>query len=191
MKMIEEDKLYFMDFETGGLKPHVHAVCSYNIRKYHSSFSETLKFYPQKAIYEYGAFKVNNLEMKQLFDSGVTRDKLINTISNLFEAQKNKQGYLIISGWNIGFDMDFLNFIYRQKGVKLPCPVLTLDLMEIAKQHLDKKSIRKPQGVENFKLTTIYSYYFSDLDENKTHTADYDTYMCEQLYNKFKELKFL
>ena len=79
------------------------------------------------------------------------------------------------------------------KGAKLPFPILSLDLMQIAKENIKKKDKRKKvdDGVENYKLVTIYQHFFDDFEEEKAHNAEYDVLMTEKLYTKFIELKYI
>ena len=104
-----------------------------------------------------------------------------------------KQSYIILCGWNIGFDIEFLLKIFKDKSAKLPCPIVAFDLKEIAVENIKKKDKRKKEddGVENHRLTTIYQHFFNDFEEEKAHTSEYDTLMVEKLYDKFKDLKWL
>ena len=79
---IKEDNLFFLDFETGGLKSYFNGVCSCTIKKYNSNYLQNFMFYPQKSIYEYQAFKVNHLSLEELYEKGTSREKFINTINN-------------------------------------------------------------------------------------------------------------
>lgn len=191
--MINEEVLYMLDTETGGLKSYVHGLCSITIKKYNSSFIRNIFFYPQKKIYEVTALNINHHNMDQLYSSGVSREELIKTINSLAIATGKQQNYLIFCGWNIGFDLDFITQIYKEKNAKLPCPIVAFDLLDIAKANIKKKDARKKEddGVENYKLVTIYQHYFNDFNEEKSHTAKYDTLMVEKLYIKFKELRWI
>jgi DNA polymerase III epsilon subunit-like protein len=188
---IDESKLYFCDTETSGLKPYQNALCSFTISKYNSKWSETMFFYPQKSWYSIEAFDVNGLTIPELYSKGVSRNKLIDLFTDLAEMDNLKQNYMIICGWNIEFDVGFLNAVFKEKNKKLPLPIVTFDLMAVSKSHIPKKTIKSPVGVENYKLTTIYQFYFDDYDESKAHTCEYDVMMCEKIYDKFKELGFI
>ena len=50
---------------------------------------------------------------------------------------------------------------------------------------------KEDDGVENYRLTTIYQHYFNDFEEEKAHTAQYDCFMVEKLYELFKEKKWI
>ncbi len=190
---INEDVLYFLDFETGGLKSYVNGVCSVFISKYNSIYSKNFIFYPQNSVYNIEALNINGFTMDDLYSKGSSRNELIKTIANISEATGLKQNYLIFCAWNSEFDISFLNQIYKEKGKKFPCPIIEFDLMAVAKKNIKKRDLRKKEdsGVENYKLVTIYSKYFDDLDETKTHNAEYDVMMLEKLYHKFKELKYI
>ena len=187
------NNLYFIDTETGGLKSYVHGLCSIYIKNAVNGYAQLLTFYPQKKVYEMGAFAVNGFTMDELYKNGTSRESLINTINNMYVALGARQQYLIFCGWNVMFDIEFITQVYKEKGVKLPCPIVAFDLKEIAVKNIKKKDGRKKDddGVENHKLTTIYQHFFTDFDESKAHTADYDVLMTEKLYNKFKELSWI
>lgn len=182
--------LFFIDFETGGLNHWYNAVCSVNIQDL-GEYNQTLYFYPQKRVYEYQALQVNGLDMKTLYENGSSREVMINQINHLYENQSEK--YLILAGWNVMFDIQFLLNIYKEKNLNLPCPVMALDLKQIAEENIKKKDKRKKEddGVENHKLTTIYQHFFDDFEEDKAHTADYDVMMCKKLFYKFVKLEWL
>ena len=97
----------------------------------------------------------------------------------------------------IVFTLNNLDIIYRDEKSCISKPIISLDLLEIAKKFIEKKDGRKKADleddskVENYKLSTIYKYYFDDYQEDKAHTSDYDVYMLERIYNKFIELKFI
>jgi len=186
------DNLYFIDTETGGLKPYSNGLCSICIKKHDSNFERNLVFYPQKKVYDMGSFAVNGFDMKTLYNQGVSRDELLKTINSMAEIG-GKQGYLILCGWNVGFDIDFISNAYKEKSAKFPCPIVAYDLMEVAKKFIKKQDKRKKEdnGVENYKLTTIYQALFNDYKEELAHTATYDVLMTEKLYIKFIELGFI
>jgi len=190
---IKEDNLFYIDFETGGLKSYYNGVCSCTIKKHNSKFIKNFIFYPQKAVFDYMAFKINGLSLEELYKNGSSREEIIKTIVNIHVAGGKMQNYIIFCGWNVNFDIEFLLKIYKEKHAKLPCPIMSFDLLDIAKANLKKKDKRKKidDGLENFKLTTVYQHYFKDFDEEKAHTAEYDCYMVEMLYDKFKELKYI
>lgn len=183
------NNLFFIDTETGGLKSYVNGLCSAYIKKFYSTWDKSFIFYPQNKVYEMQAFDVNHFDMKTLYEEGCSRFELVNTLSTLSEIQ-GQQGYIILAGWNVMFDIEFILNIYKEKNLKLPCPIVAYDLKEIACKNIKKKDGRKKEddGVENYKLTTIYQHFFDDFDEEKAHTAKYDVEMCEKLYIKFKEL---
>lgn len=187
-----ESKLYFLDTETGGLSSYYNGLCSLFIKKYNSEFQENLLFYPQKKIYDVGALNVNGFKLNDLFVKGSSRMKIIDLFNNLAEVHQ-KDKHFIICGWNISFDMQFIGQVYKDYRLNLPCPIISFDLKEIATKNIKKKDGRKKvdDGVENYKLTTIYQHFFDDFNEDLAHTADYDVLMCERLYDKFKELDFL
>lgn len=187
------DNLYFLDTETGGLKSYSNGLCSICIKKYNSEYVRNIVFYPQKKIYEMGAFNVNHFNMEMLYKTGVSRDELIKTINSLAIATGKQQNYLVFCGYNIMFDIDFITQTYKDKGAKLPCPIVAFDLLEVVKKNIKKKDKRKKDdcGVENHKLTTIYKHIFDDFEEEKAHTSEYDTLMVEKLYIKFKSLGWI
>jgi DNA polymerase III alpha subunit (gram-positive type) len=180
-------------FETSGLKSYVHAVCSAYIKKYNSTFAKDFMFYPTKSIYNIEALNVNHLTLEELYEKGSSRSEIINCINNMYEAIGKKQGYIILCAWNSEFDMSFLEQIYKEKKQKFPCPIVSFDLLQVAKDNIKKRDARKKEddGVENHRLTTIYQHFFNDFEEEKAHTSEYDTLMVEKLYDKFKQLKWL
>ena len=190
---IDEELLYFLDFETSGLKSYVHAVCSAYIKKYNSTFAKEFLFYPNKSIYEIEALNINHLTLDKLYKSGSSRNDFIKTINNMAVATGKMQNYIILCAWNAAFDMDFLRQIFKDKNKKLPCPIVSFDLMQVAKKNIHKNDKRKKEdiGVNDYKLTTIYQFFFDDFEEEKAHTCDYDTLMVEKLYVKFKEKEWI
>lgn len=185
---IDETKLFFCDFETGGLEHYTHAVSSFYIEKYNSTYNKTFYFYPQKSIYEFGALKVNGLNLENLYEKGLSREDLIKEFNIINESYKSKQNYIILAGWNVMFDVKFLLNIYKLKSAKLPCPIIALDLKEVASKNIKKKDKRKKDddGIENYSLVTVYQYLFDDFQEELAHTCDYDVKMTIKIYDKFK-----
>lgn len=186
-EIINEEKLYFIDKETGGLKSYINGLCSCCIKSAKGDTTKNFLFYPQKAVYDYEAFKVNHLNINHLYSKGASREDLIDFIKSLVNKQE-KDKYLILCGWNVGFDIDFLLQVYKNKKVSLPCPIISFDLKKIAEENVKKKDKTKKEdsGVDNYKLVTIYQYFFDDFSEEKAHTAEYDTLMVEKLYFLFK-----
>lgn len=180
--------VYIIDFETGGLSAYKNAVSSVCIKEIGRNNIFYNEFYPQKSIYEYSALAVNRISLNSLFKVGVSRHKLIDFIGNLYESQQKKQNYLVFAGWNVMFDIDFLLQVYKSKGLKLPCPIVALDLCEIAKTNIKKKDGRKKEdeGIENYKLATVYNHFFPGrVDEEQLHTAQYDVEITEELFVLF------
>lgn len=181
--------LIFLDVETGGLKPNIHGLCSIYLKDTYEGCDWGYDFYPQKKVYDYSAFKVNGFNLETLYKIGSSRERLIELIGDL--AKRNQ--YLIFCGWNVQFDIDFILQVYREKREKLPCPILALDLCEIAKKNIKKKDLRKKEdvGVENHKLTTVYQYLFDDFQKEKAHTAQYDVEMVEKLFLQFEKFGWI
>jgi len=179
---INEEKLYFMDFETGGLKSNYNGVCSCTIKKFNSTFLQNFLFYPQKSVYEYQAFKINHLSMEDLYAKGKSRKELIKTIGNI-SVMDGKQNYIILCGWHVNFDIKFLKEIYNSQNKILPCPIVALDLKEISKDNLS--------NLKSHRLTKVYEHFFDDFEKEKAHTCEYDTLMVEKLYIKFKSLGWI
>lgn len=186
---INKEVLYFFDFETDGLKSYINPACSCFIKKYNSVFEKNFLFYPQKTIYNIEALNINNLTLEELYQRGSSRNEFIKTIKSMSEAINKQQDYIILCAWNVEFDINFLLQIFKEKKENLPCPIVSFDLMEVAKKNIKKKDLIKKDdsGVDNYKLITIYKHYFNDVEEEKTHTAKYDVLMLEKLYIKFKE----
>jgi len=185
---MNKNNIFFIDFETGGLNAYKDAVISCFIG-HENVPGEYFEFYPQKKLYNYSALKINNFDLDSLYENGDSRELLLDYINDISKDRK----YIVFCGWNVGFDIDFLLNIYKDKGLKIPCPFILLDLCEIAKEKIKKKDKRKKDdfGVEDHKLSTIYQEYYDNFDINKSHTADYDCMMVEKLYNKFNELGWL
>lgn len=174
--------VYIIDFETGGLSAYKNAVSSVCIKEVGRNNIFYKEFYPQQSIYEYSALAVNRISLNSLFKGGVSRHKLIDFIGNLYESQQKKQNYLVFAGWNVMFDIDFLLQIYKSKGMKLPCPIVALDLCEIAKTNIKKDD----KGIENYKLATVYNHFFPDIvDEEQLHNCLYDVEITEELFVLF------
>jgi len=77
------DNLYFLDFETGGLKSYIHGVCSVAVKRYGKFNSKNFTFYPQKKVYEVGAFNINGFNIESLTQDGVSRDYFIKYLGTL------------------------------------------------------------------------------------------------------------
>jgi len=181
-----KNNLYFIDFETGGLKSWVNGVSSFAIQNLHGDYKKIKHFRPQNKVYEYQALKTNGLKIEDLYEVGDSRQSVIDIFNEIYDNQK--ESYIIIAGWNVMFDIEFLHKIYKEKNVNLPCPILALDLKQIAEANIKKKDGRKKDddGVVNHRLTTIYEYFYpEDFEEEKAHGAEYDVYMCRVLYDFF------
>jgi len=187
---VEQNKnnLYFIDFETGGLKSWVNGVSSFAIQNLSGDYQKIKHFRPQKKVYEYQALETNGLKIQDLYDAGESRQAVIDIINEIYDNQE--ESYIILAGWNVMFDIEFLQKIYREKNVELPCPILALDLKGIAEANIKKKDGRKnnDEGVKNHRLTTIYEFFYpEDFEEDKAHGAEYDVYMCRVLFDLFMQ----
>lgn len=181
------------DTETGGLKAYTNGICSLFIKKYMTLEESRFFFYPQKKIYDFAALQVNNLSFNELREKGKSRDKFIDFFNNICETHNKQQGYITFVGWNSSFDLDFISQIYKDKGQKLKSPILNLDLLDIYRANVPKIDNRKkePVGVENYKLTTVYQFFFNDYMEEFAHTDIYDVYMVQQLLELAVKNKWL
>ena len=190
-----EDIIYFLDCETGGLKSYINGISSLTIKDLNNLYDRTFLFKPQKKVYEYSAIKVNRLTLESLYNDDISTDRtmIIDELRKLYMKTTINKPYLIFCGWNVSFDMDFILQIYKETKSNLPCPIMLLDLMEIAKNNIKKIDKRKKDddGVEDYKLTTIYQYYFKDFKKTLAHTSDYDVLMTRKLFKKFISLKYI
>jgi len=190
---LKKSNNYLCDTETGGLKSYVNGLCSLYITKYGSVFEERFFFYPQNKIYDFAALDINGFTFSDLFDKGSSRDKFIKSFDNICSNHLRDEGFVTFVGWNGGFDLDFISQVYKDKGQKFKCPILNLDLLEIYKKNIPKVDKRKKEqiGVEDYKLTTVYQYFFSDFREELAHSDIYDVYMLQKLFELAVQNKWI
>ena len=177
---IKEDKLYFIDFETGGLDHEINPACDVTLKKYNGN-SKTFVFAPHNMMYNIEALNINGYDIGKLKELGTTKYDFI----GYFDYECLKKSYIILCGYNVEFDMKYLYSIYNKMQVSLPCAIVYLDLMKIANDNI------KDTEIESYSLSCVCKYFFDDYDKDKAHTSSYDVEMTEKLYNKFKTLNYI
>jgi len=175
-------KIYVFDLETGGLNPYTDGVCSIAIKELDSKETDCFIIKPQRKLYSQEAFNVNGFNLKYLVKNGFEIERVLNLLL------KKMGDSCSIIGHNIEFDLKFLLQMAREERKVLPI-IHSIDTMSMAKRLLTKATKTKRGDVENYKLTTIYNYFFNDFEEVKAHTADYDVMMTEKIYKKLLALE--
>ena len=185
-----KNRLYIIDFETGGLNVYMNPPVSFCMKKYREDFSIYNEFKARGGIYSMSALEVNQYSIEELQERGLSTNTVIDTIEDLYN---HHQDYIVLAGYNIDeFDVKILNQIYREKKMNFPCPILTLDVLEVAKKNIKKRDKRKKEdsGVEDYSLESVYNFIFED-DVEQAHSADADVRMTEELLKEFEEREWL
>jgi DNA polymerase III alpha subunit (gram-positive type) len=174
------DNIFFIDFETGGLDPLIHGVCSCTLESLDGRHIFNHTFFPQYKIYSDVALRINGHDLNTMTRIGVNVKTLIEYLSHI---DKTDHSHIVLIGWNVEFDIKFLKQIYVDNDVELPRPIIGIDLCDIARNHITE--------VPNYKLGTIYKHYFKDYDCQMAHTSIYDVHMVRRIYEKFVELVYM
>ena len=89
----------------------------------------------------------------------------------------------------------FASFLKNQDSEKFP--QLLRDSLyedfEFYKKNITKVDKRKKEqiGVGDYKLTTVYQYFFSDFKEELAHSDIYDVYMLQKLFELAVQNKWI
>ena len=174
------DNIFFIDFETGGLDPLIHGVCSCTLESLDGNYIFSETFLPQNKIYSDVALRINGHNIDSMTRIGVNSIRLLDYLNRIHHTQHT---HIVLIGWNVEFDIKFLKELYSYNSVELLKPILSIDLCDIARNHITE--------VPNYKLGTIYKHYFKDYDCQMAHTSIYDVHMVRRIYEKFVELGYM
>jgi DNA polymerase III epsilon subunit-like protein len=183
-------KTYFIDTETGGLNPYTDGLCSISITEQSTNLinspneADCMTFFiePQRKLYGQGAFDVNHLSLEFLEERGEQKEIVCLKLKQIMGRS------CTLIGHNVEFDLKFLMQLFKECKATIPI-IHYIDTLVLAKRHLTKRTKTNNGEVANFKLTTLYQYYFNDFNEKLAHTSDYDVFMTEKLYFKLVKLE--
>ncbi len=179
----EKHRTFIIDCETGGLNPYTDGLCSVAISEKDTKLIHTHYLEPQRGkFYGQSAFDVNRMDLEILEDLGEQKELVCLNLKQLMGRS------CTLIGHNIEFDLKFLLQLFKECKAKLPI-IHYIDTLAMAKKHLIKRTKTNNGQVEDFKLSTLYKYYFNDFDENLAHTANYDVFMTEKIYNELMKLE--
>lgn len=184
LKPQPQHKTFVLDFETGGLNAYTDGICSVCLKESGEERDTYLYYFePQRGkLYSQGAFDVNGFNLEDLEKIGEQKEMICLKLKQIMGNS------CTIIGHNVEFDLKFLMQLFKECKAKLPI-IHYIDTLAMAKKHLTKRTKTNNGEVENFKLTTLYKYYFNDFNEDLAHTADYDVFMTEKLYNELVKLE--
>lgn len=97
----------------------------------------------------------------------------------------NKKDKAFFTGWNSGFDMDFIRELFKKFDDKFFGSYFWNPYYDVMQVALDKLKTKRHE-IENFKLSTVAKYLKIPVDDSKLHGAKYDNDLCRKIYNKIK-----
>ena len=183
-------KTFIIDTETGGLNPYTDGLCSISITQLSMNLlncpnsSDCMTFFiePQRKLYGQGAFDVNHLNLAILEEQGEQKEIVCLILKQIMGRS------CTLIGHNVEFDLKFLMQLFKECKATIPI-IHYIDTLVLAKKHLKKRTKTNNGEVENFKLTTLYQYYFNDFNKELAHTSNYDVFMTEKLYFELVKLE--
>ena len=177
-------KLLFIDFETGGLDPEVHSPLSLGFILYDSSTdkeiaSSYIQLKHDTYIVTAEALNINNLSIQRVHRAGITLQELVNLLENMAKQHGEK---IIIAGWNVKFDLDFMKTIFKHTGqlqkfneifYYKPLDVCSMNFLVTGKM-TNLEDAAKNLGIS--------------VGKNDFHNAYYDVAVTLKIYRKLKAL---
>ena len=171
-------KTFVLDIETGGLNAYTDAICEITLKELGKENFKTWTVAPQRKLYAQSAFNVNGLSLDKIKHGDSLNMILRDLLTRL-------QGCCTIIGHNVEFDLKFLLQALKEEKLTIPT-IHYICTMDMAKKKLLKKTRTNNGQVDNYKLVTLYNYFFNDFIEELAHTSSYDVEMTEKIYNKLK-----
>lgn len=164
----EEDTIFIIDTETGGLNPTIHALLDLHLRSLQSDFKKTFRFPPTKSV-SHDALCVNNLSWIDLLSRDAKDWK--ESIDELAEIMNRKVTFI---GHNIDFDIGFI-----EKNLMNNFLCYTIDTKTLAR--------RLWPGLTSYSLENLAKHKLKEYDKELAHSAEYDCYLTEKLLRKLLE----
>jgi DNA polymerase III subunit epsilon len=178
-------KIFWFDTETSGLDPSKNAIISLAaLIEIQGEIVERKNFVMQPApgkILEDGALKVNGFTREQIltFPPAETVFKEIRSLMDKYGERYNKQDKFIAAGYNVGFDLRFLEQFFRENGDNYLYARLhgaPMDVMSVVR-------FMQVAGVfsktENNKLATVAAAI--GIDASNAHDALADIEMTREI----------
>jgi DNA polymerase-3 subunit alpha len=173
-----------LDIETTGLSPY----SSYIVQIAYNIYDYNLNLITKKNIIINNGNNIQDFYKKIPLD--VINNRGITLIGALNEVLMDMKNCRYIVGHNISFDINFIetkfwkNNIYHNYNYKAICT------MKKSRKFVNAKN--KSNGIKPPKLCELYKkIYNKDMDENSSHTADYDVEITFQCFKKLVELEII
>jgi len=189
-------KVLYCDVETTGLNPLIHGIWSL------AFLIEINGEVVEKGSYKMQPMKDDKIDKKALEIGGVTEDqlwgfevnaKIFNEFKLVLESHVskfNKNDKFYVSGYNLGFDLDFIGEWFRKNGEKYGFGVYTnwkkIDPLPIL-HWLDYTGIFR---LPNYKLSTVCAKFGIELDaHNAWSDINATRDLVKRIETKIKEAK--
>lgn len=176
-------KLLFVDTETGGTDEKKHSLLSVGLIYWENGKKiDSLELYIREKEYTVTteALKINNLNLKEVYDKGISVFEAVSEINRFIEKNFDNEK-AILCGHNVNFDIRFLKELYMKAGKNYE--------EKISYRSLDTASIFRFLTIAGkFKEQEINSLddaikYFEISVENR-HTALGDIEKTVEIFNK-------
>lgn len=184
-----KSRIIILDFETGGLKPSVHAIVSFAavaVEPVNFEIVDRLEFKvkPYEMEYTPEAQRVHGLSKAHLEKHGVKYETGMKAIHGFFEKNKTtKAKKPILAGHNLDFDKGFLEFNFEVMDYDLPKsidPYYIDTLKECEMIYGHKKDV-------SMKLVNVCGMMGINLDD--AHSAMADVIATYELLRQITMLK--
>lgn len=176
-------KLLFVDFETGGLDPWKNSPLSLGYIVYDSKKDEVLDkghIYIEQREYRVtaDALRINGLDLLKVTQLGIPEFVLITRLEKLYK----QHGKLILTGWNVKFDYDFMRAMFlRNSSRPLFERIFYYKPLDICSMYFLVRGEMK-------RLDDAAKDLGIEFSEVELHSADVDVELTLKVYQKLKEL---
>lgn len=182
-----ENKLLFIDTETGGIDEKKHSLLSVGLIYWENlEIKDTLEIYIKEDRYEVTdeALKINGLDLKKVYSEGVNYKEAVQKI-NEFIKRNFKNEKPVICGHNINFDIRFLKELYKKANFDYENYISyrSLDTASILKflTLADKFNGKKINSLDD-------AIKYFELKTNKRHTALEDIKLTVKIFNRLLKI---
>lgn len=133
------------------------------------------------------ALEANNITLKQIetfMKASEAKSRLL-AILGKYVDKYNPKDKMLLYGYNISFDADFLRSWFEKMGDKYFGSWFwwpPIDVMGKAADHIDEK---RPE-LENFKLSTVAKYLGVEVTDEALHNAMYDIELTVKVLQQIK-----
>lgn len=184
------EKLFFYDLETTGTKfwkNGIHQISGAIVVNGELKEKFNFKVCPHpNAIIEDEALTIGNVTKEQILaypKMEVVYTKIIDMLSKHCDRYNSKDKFHLVGYNNNSFDNQFFRAFFVQNNDPFFGSWFWSDSIDCFV--LASNKFRKQRHTfENFKQQTVAKHLGIDVDEGKLHDAEYDIYLCMEIFNR-------